>query len=671
MEEDRNKDPNLLVVDSGDTIESNMINLFNGDEIHPMVKAFNMLGYDAWATGNHEFNFGLDVLNNAIGDFEGVSISSNILKEDGSYFVDPYIVKDYDGVKVAFIGMVAPHVKRWEASTPEHFKGLDFIDPVKAAQKAMDLINEKEDADVVIGVFHLGISGEGYDPELTDSASIIFEEVEGFDAAFLGHAHSTFGDADDQVFSGDTIVVEPGFAGANLAKIEIDVVKTDDGYDVVDKRTDLLETTGVEPSKAVLKEFKYVDDRSKEAAYEAIGTATEEFLPQENFKGIPVAQIQDSAVIDLINEVQTFYSGADVSAAALFDTKSNLEAGEIQFKDAALIYKYSNTLQGHKISGKNLKEYMEWSASFYNTAKKGDLTVSFNEDIRGYNYDMFSGVNYKIDISKEPGNRIVDLTFKGKAITDDMEFVLAINNYRVGTLQGLGLLPEDGSSIVYDSTSTPTPEMQRLITKYIKEEKAGVISPNVDNNWKIKNAPIKKDGFYAQYLVNNDYITIPKSEDGRTLNVKSLNALEALPAVEEIELLQSGKLTDNEKEAVITAIENNLIKNYGELYEFTYLVLTADEAIENTKDTTKETAKDVPVEEVKEETISAEVTAEPVSEKYINNSAIVFRRTYVVQDGDTLSEIAEKYHVDLDVLSELNGLSNPNMIYTWNELILR
>ncbi len=664
IEQEREKDPNLFVVDAGDTIESNMINLFNGDEIHPMIKGLNMLDYNAWAIGNHEFNFGLDVLNNAIDDFNGTAISANILREDGSYFVEPYVIEEYDGVKVAFVGIVVPHVKRWEASTPEHYEGLDFIDPVVAAQNAMDLINENEDADVVIGVFHMGLEGEGYDPNLTDSSSTIFEEVEGFDAAILAHAHSIIGTADEQVYVNDTIVVEPGFAGSNLAKLQIDVVEVEDGYEVVDKRTDLLSVKGIEPHEDIIETFEYVDQRSKEAAYEVIGYATEDFLPEEEFKGIPIAQVEDTAVIDLINEVQAFYGDADVSGAALFDTRSDLKEGEIQFKDAALIYKYSNTLQSHKVNGEQLKDYMEWSASFYNTTRDGDLTVSFDEEIRGYNYDMFSGVDYKIDIAEEPGNRIVDLTLNGEPVTDDTELVLAVNNYRVGTLQGLGILPEDGSSIVFDSTNTPTPEMQRLIAKYILEEKDGTVEPLVDNNWYILNEPEEsKEKDSAKYLVNNDYITIPKSENGRTSNVKSINGLDTLPTIEEIELLQSDKLTEEEKNTLITAIENKDVTNFGELYNLAYDVINKVVVVEETV-VTEPVIEDVEVETI---TVIEDVEIEEIEEI---EEIVVSDRSYVVVVGDTLSEIALSYNTYWRLLADINNLANPDLIYPGDVIVL-
>ncbi len=654
IKEQREIDPDLILVDTGDTIESNMVDLFKDDDIHPMVKGLNMLEYDTWSLGNHEFNFGLDVLNNAIDDFEGTVISSNIVnEEDDSFFVQPYEIVTTKGVDIAIVGMLPPYVKRWEASTPEHFEGLDFIDTVEGAQRAVDMILETEDVDLIIGAFHLGLDGEGYVDGLHDNTTDIVNQVEGLDAVFMGHAHAAIGFADDQVYVKDTVVTEPGFAGKYVSKLEFELVEVSEGeYEILDKRTDLLPVTGVEPDQEILDAFEYVDERSKEAAYEVIGTATDDFLPENEFKGLPVAQVQDTAVIDLINEVQMFYAGADVSGAALFDTRSDIKKGEIQFKDAALIYKYSNTLQGHKVNGKQLKDYMEWSASFYNTINDGDVTVSFNPEIRGYNYDMFAGVDYKIDLTKEPGERIVDLTFNGEPVTDDLELVLAVNNYRVGTLQGLGILPEDGSSVVFDSTNTPTPEMQRLIAKYIREEKDGVVSPDVDYNWELMNAPeMSEDRNNAMFLVNNEYITLPKSEDGRTSNVKSINIYEELPEMSEIELLNNEMLDSDVKDMLEANIESGLITNYGVLYDMAVAGIT------------KET-KPEPKPEVEVDTTTDMNDTTPVENTEVDMTTTnMDYMEYIVMSGDTLYDIAMENNVSWMMLAEENDLANPHMIF--------
>lgn len=131
---------------------------------------------------------------------------------------------------------------------------------------------------------------------------------------------------------------------------------------------------------------------------------------------MPTSQLVDTSVIDLINEVQMFYAKSEISSAALFNFGSNLTQGDFKKKDVAFIYKYPNTLVGVNIKGENLLKYMEWSMSYYNTYSEGDVTISFNPKIRGYNYDMFSGVTYNIDVSKPAGQRVCNLLINGQPL---------------------------------------------------------------------------------------------------------------------------------------------------------------------------------------------------------------------------------------------------------------
>jgi len=526
--ERRQRGSNVVLIDNGDTIESNLIQIFNDDARNPMVTAMNAMGYDIWNLGNHEFNFGLDVLGRAVNGFNGAVISANIVRDDGGYFVKPYTIVERRGIKIGVIGGIAPHVPRWEAGTPENFAGLNFPDPLETTRKYVDVLRNEENVDIVIAALHMGDSSENYSA-LVDSARKIAESVPGIDAMIIGHSHATMGRAEDQVFFGDTIVVQPASNGIYLGKITISLARGEDGrFAISNRSTDLIPVRGVTPSASLLRRMRFVDTRSRREAESIVGRATGDFVPPDSVRGIPEAQVRSTALVDLINKVQMFYSGANVSGAALFDSRANLREGELRFMDVALIYRYSNTLQAHRISGKNLKAYMEWSAAFYNTQVEGDVTVSFDENIRAYNYDMFLGVNYNVDIRRPVGSRIVNLTYNGAPVRDGDEFILALNNYRAGTLQGLGLLPKDLSqSLVYDSTDTATPEMQRLIQSYITDELGGVVEPVAAGNWSILANDYSglEGAAEAIALVNSGVIDLPRSSDGRTPNVRSINVL--------------------------------------------------------------------------------------------------------------------------------------------------
>ncbi|MEG1798526.1 MAG: 5'-nucleotidase C-terminal domain-containing protein, partial [Clostridium sp.] len=175
-------------------------------------------------------------------------------------------------------------------------------------------------------------------------------------------------------------------------------------YEIKGEKSALIPVATEKADPEFVKTLAPYDEKAKANANKVIGKLEGgNLVAEDEIKGIPQCQIAESAMINLINEVQMYYAGTEVSAAA-FDPKANMYEGDIKNCDAASLFKYTNTLYKVKMTGEQLKKYMEWSASYYNTYKDGDVTVSFNSKIRPYNYFMFSGINYEINISKEPGN---------------------------------------------------------------------------------------------------------------------------------------------------------------------------------------------------------------------------------------------------------------------------
>jgi len=522
---EKSKNPNTILVDCGDLVQGNLADLFNDQPVHPMVEAINHMEYDAWVLGNHEFNFSLDFLYRNVAAFKGSVLIANIYKEDGNRAFEPYKIFEKDGVRVAVVGIITPHIPIWESSNPDRFKGLTFTDPLEEAKKVVKELEGKYD--VLVGAFHLGDTAE---KDATDGALPIAEALPQFNVIFCGHKHAKF----DNIESSTGVkLIEPGTNGVALAKADINVVKEGDQWVVKEVATKNIDVTDeTEADKDMLEKFAYVDEKSKQEAAREVGIVTEDFVKGvDYFTGedvvttMPRAQLEDNAITDLINEVQMYYSKADISGAALFDIDANVKKGPFRLQDAAKIYKYdNNTLVGINITGKNLKAYMEWSASYYNQYKDGDLTISFDPDIRAYNYDMFAGVNYDIDISKPAGSRIVNLTYKGEPINDDAVYKLAINDYRFGTLKTLGLATDEDKFYPSKEEEGAQESLRTLVLKYVQEVKKGVVTPTVDNNWKIIGTNFDYEKYKEYYdQIKSGEIQIPKSFDGRTPNVKSVN----------------------------------------------------------------------------------------------------------------------------------------------------
>lgn len=510
---------NTILVDAGDTIQDNSADLFFDEEIHPMSLAMNEIGYDVWVTGNHEYNFGGDVLKKVISQQKAKVLTGNVKDPEGKPLADSYTIIEKGGAKIGIIGMVTPNITRWDSANLE---GWTVTNPVEETRKIIDEI--KDQTDVLIAVMHMGMNNE-YEVK-NSGAEDLANACPELDLIVASHEHRLI---EGEEVNGVLVVMNKNSA-ATMAKVDLTLEKQEDGsWEVAERTSESLDMSAYEPDKELMEKLAPYDERAKEDAAVVIGKLEGGSLAPENeIAEIPTAQIQDTALIDLINEVQMYYTGADVSAAALFNMNANLKEGEIRKCDTALVYKYANTLYKLEMTGAQLKKYMEWTASYYNTWKPGDLTISFNPEIRAYQYDMFAGVNYDINVANEPGSRIENLTWPdGKPVKDEDVCTIAVNNYRASSqLLSPGEVFDEGEELpklLEIDVRGDVGGVRELIGLYINEVKGGVITPVVDNNWKI----VGNDWDASKHeeavkLLKEGKLTIPSSEDGRTPNVAAI-----------------------------------------------------------------------------------------------------------------------------------------------------
>lgn len=510
---------NTLLVDAGDTIQDNSADLFFDEEIHPMVLAMNEMKYDVWVTGNHEYNFGGDVLKKIISQQKATVLTGNVKDAEGNPLADGYTIIEKNGVKIGVIGMVTPNITRWDSANLE---GWTVTDPVEETKKIISEI--KDQTDVLIAVMHMGMNNE-YEVK-NSGATDLANACPELDLIVASHEHQLI---PGEEINGVLVVMNKNSA-ATLAEVHLILEKQEDGsWDVVDRTSESLDMSKYAPDEELMAKLAPYDERAREDAAVVIGRLEGgDLAPENEIAEIPTAQTQDTALIDLINEVQMYYTDADVSAAALFNMNANLKVGDIRKCDTALVYKYANTLYKLEMTGAQLKQYMEWTASYYNTWKPKDLTISFNPDMRAYQYDMFAGVNYEINIANEPGSRIQNLTWPdGTPVKDEDVFTIAVNNYRASSqLLTAGEVYKEGDALpklLEIDVRGEVGGVRELIGLYINEVKGGVLTPSLDNNWKI----VGNDWDAAKHdeavkLLKEGKLTIPSSEDGRTPNVKSI-----------------------------------------------------------------------------------------------------------------------------------------------------
>ncbi len=482
VKEVREENPNVILIDNGDTIQGNIMtdDIYNKNEdLHPVIAAMNFMKYDSMTLGNHEFNFGPELISRIEDQADFPILAANLSRKDGKKAAEEYTIVKRNGVKIGIIGLTNPNAPRWDGDKVDDF---EYESIATACRRVVDEIKDK--VDIIVVSAHAGMFAE-YDVDGgSDAAEKIIDLCPEVDALLVGHAHITVSET-----VGDTVVGGARNMGREIVRFDISL---DGEGHVSDRSVSVIEAEGYEPdaeliSLPVVAEAHQLtrdfisggagDQEGLPAGGGIFGQATENFQPVNEINGIPEGKLRDTAVVDLINKVQLMESGADVSAAALFSDQSDIKAGDINYGTIFGIYKYDNTLYRVTVTGEELKNYMEWSAACYNQWVPGDINISFNPDKPGYLYDMFAGVDYQIDLSKPAGERIVNLMFHGEPLSPDQTLTLAVNNYRYSSALKASKLV--AGTREWESSNS----IRDMLVSYITEQ--GTISPEVDNNWSI------------------------------------------------------------------------------------------------------------------------------------------------------------------------------------------
>jgi len=599
----REENPNTLLVDNGDTVQGTILSddLYNSNlELsNPVIDVMNFMGYDAMVLGNHEFNFGLELVDKIVEEAEFPILGANVKYSDsGDYLTGmPYVIKEIAGVNVGILGITNPNIPRWDGPK---VTSLQFDKPVDSVGDHIDRMKE-EGADIIFVTSHIGYEEE-YEGS-GDGAEIFVAAYPEIAGVLTGHAHVT-----ESQKVGNTLVGAARDAGRQVVRFDFDLVMDGDQWTIADSRVEAIDVAEYPASEDLREYAADYHQNTLDFLVDVIGQVEENFAPEPEIPGIPEAQIRDTGVMDLINNVQLEATGADVAGAALFSQNSNLLAGDVTYADIFGIYKYPNTLIGIEVTGAELKAYMEWSASYYNTYAPGDINLSFNPNIRGYNYDMFQGVDYKVDVTKPAGERIVDLMFDGEPVMPEDTLKLAINNYRYGGLKDSGII----SGEPYFESDPKS--LRSYIADYIAENTP--IAPEVDNNWEVVGATF--DHPLRPYLIEEikaGNLELPVSEDGRSYNAEAINA---------DDMIMQGLIPDE------------VLAEYG---------------IEVTPMEPAPEPEPIPV---------PEPTPDPVKDDI----------EYIVKPGDWLSKIGMAYGVDWRMLAEYNELSNPNLIFPGQKIMI-
>ncbi|MGV2813212.1 bifunctional 2',3'-cyclic-nucleotide 2'-phosphodiesterase/3'-nucleotidase [Enterobacter cancerogenus] len=539
----RDEVKNSVLVDNGDVIQGSPLGDYMAakgikkGEIHPVYKAMNTLDYTVGNLGNHEFNYGLTYLHDALAGAKFPYVNANIIdvKTQKPLFT-PYLIKetqvvDKDGntqtLKIGYIGFVPPQIMTWDKANLDGKVTVNDI--TETARKYVPEMREKG-ADVVVVVAHSGLSADPYQV-MAENSVYYLSEVKGVDAILFGHAHAVFPGKDFASIKGADIdkgtlngvpSVMPGMWGDHLGVVDL-VLNNDSGsWKVIQSKAEARPIYDAAAKKSLAGEdkklvevLKHDHDATREFVSKPIGKSADNMY---SF----LALVQDDPTVQVVNMAQKAYAEHYIqgdpdlaklpvlSAAAPFKVGGRkndpasyveVEKGQLTFRNAADLYLYPNTLVVVKATGSEVKEWLECSAGQFNqidpNSSKPQSLINW-DGFRTYNFDVIDGVKYQIDVTQPAkydgecqvihpqAERIKNLTFNGKAIDPNATFLVVTNNYRAygGKFAGTG----------DDHIAFASPDENRsVLAAWIGAEskKTGAIHPAVDNNWRL--APIHSD----------------------------------------------------------------------------------------------------------------------------------------------------------------------------------
>ena len=488
----RKNNKNVVLVEVGDAIQDNQVDVFAKDKKyykdHPVPKVLNEMNYDIFVLGNHEFNFGMKALDEILKDIKAKKLTANFYhKKNDKRYIDATTIIEKDGVKLGIIGLSTPMSAKFEEDTG-NLKDMKFTSPTEEARTQVEKLKAKG-VDAIIVIAHMGIDNENKIPD-TGMRDVI-NAVDGIDVVIAGHMHK---DVPSETIK-NTLITEPHRYGTVVSEVDLTFdINDKKEVKLVKKESKTVPVKELEADKKIEEIYKPYHEKLRELNNVVIGQTANEMVPQETKHGVSAAFSKDTGLSSFINDVEQYYSGADVVTFSFDHQKARMDKGDIKKKDIIFNYRYAGgDVTVYEMTGKQLKEYMEWSANYFDTIQPGDTEYRYNAERKKskyVTYDIFGGVNYKIDLRNPQGSKIVDLTLAdGRPVTDDMKLKVGMNSYRFAQLNGKGGIWEGQQiPVLWESKVAMGREkgtIQNMMIDYITNVKKGKIDGQSHNRWEI------------------------------------------------------------------------------------------------------------------------------------------------------------------------------------------
>lgn len=426
IDEER-KRGSVLLIENGDFIQGSPLTYyeqtFKKGTHNTVIGLANAMKYDMAVFGNHEFNFGLPVLNKVIEESNYPWLAANIKREDGTYFTQPYVIKEIDGITIAVVGVTTQFVPVWEES--ERIQGLIFEDAFEAAKREVEWLHANHQIDVMMIAYHGGFEADLTTGELLENSREnvgyqICKEIEGVDVVITGHQHRELA----QHLFGKAIV-QPGTKGVCLGKIELTI---NDSGKLEHCEPSLIYMDNVALNETVKNLIAPIHDETENWLDQSIGRIEGDMLIDSTFD----ARLKGHPYVEFINHVQKKCAGTSISCMAIFNDICRGFNPIVTMRDIVTNYIYPNTLKVLEVKGRYIVEALEQSATYFKLEDgKPVISEAFQTPKeQPYNHDLWSGIDYTIDLRNPEGERVIDVRYNGEPLQLDESYEVVMNNYR-------------------------------------------------------------------------------------------------------------------------------------------------------------------------------------------------------------------------------------------------
>ncbi|MFZ3578896.1 bifunctional metallophosphatase/5'-nucleotidase [Virgibacillus sp. DJP39] len=425
----------LLILDNGDLIQGTPLMTHyvkeHNDKANPMIGLMNKIGIEASVIGNHEFNFGKEILENTVDQSSFPWLSANTINQstDKPYFGIPYFIKTLSsGVKVAVVGVTTHYIPNWES--PDHIDGINFKDALTSLKEWVSHIHRIEKPDLLIASYHGGFERDIESGEPTETLTgenqgyQMCQEIEGIDILLTGHQHRTLTGTIN-----DVLVIQPGFNGQGYGEIEVEFNQDQGEWNINKKCANVLELKGVPTDSEALEYMKELEDSTQQWLDQPTGCIEGDMTIKSPFQ----ARVKKHSFIEFIQNVQMAAAGVDISVTSLLNNRSTGFGSIVTMRDIVANYMYPNTLVVLELTGADILAALEKSASYFIINDSGEIGVNpafVHPKPQHYNYDMWEGIEYRINVRNPVGSRIEFVRKDGKPIVLDETYAVVLNNYR-------------------------------------------------------------------------------------------------------------------------------------------------------------------------------------------------------------------------------------------------